>query len=401
MEKIYYNNQYIKEFTAEVVDSKECNGTYHIELDKTAFFPGGGGQHCDLGEIENIKVLDVYEENGKIYHVLEKKLSKIHRVKGKIDWERREDGMHQHFGQHLLSGIFFKLFNTNTVSVHFGKEISTVDIVGTLTEEQIREGELFANKAIGDNLKVELFAPTKKELKGLKLRRDLPNTDEEIRIVKIEDLDITACCGVHPASTLDLRMIKIKKWEKNKGNTRLEFLAGKRAIEDSLKKDKFSNEICRYLNSNEEEAINGIKNLNTKLKEILEEKKALEETVTDYERKEIIQNSEKVGDISIIRKIYNRESIKYISRLATKIVEENKAVVLFVVKNEDRVNLVFASSKGIEKVNMGELLKDSISLIDGKGGGSKNLAQGAGKNNSNLDGAMDYALNKVKEGLKQ
>ena len=109
MEKIYYNNQYIKEFTAEVIESKECDGTYHIQLDKTAFFPGGGGQHCDLGEIENIKVLDVYEEKGKIYHVLEKKLSKIHRVKGKIDWARREDGMHQHFGQHLLSGIFFQI----------------------------------------------------------------------------------------------------------------------------------------------------------------------------------------------------------------------------------------------------------------------------------------------------
>lgn len=400
MEKIYYNNQYIKEFTAEVIESKECDGTYHIQLDKTAFFPGGGGQHCDLGEIENIKVLDVYEEKGKIYHVLEKKLSKIYRVKGKIDWARREDGMHQHFGQHLLSGIFFKLFNANTVSVHFGKEISTVDIIGTLTEEQIREGEAFANKAIGDNLKVELFAPTKKELKGLKLRRDLPNTDEEIRIVKIEDLDITACCGVHPASTLDLRMIKIKKWEKNKGNTRLEFLAGKRAIEDSLKKDKFSNEICRYLNSNEEEAINGIKNLNEKLKVVLEEKKSLEEAVTDYERKEIIQNSEKVEGISIIKKVYDKENVKYISRLATKIIEESKAVVLFAVRNEERVNLVFASSKCIEEVNMGELLKDSISLIDGKGGGSKNLAQGAGKNNSNLDSTMDYAMNKIKKELK-
>ena len=300
----------------------------------------------------------------------------------------------------FFQGYFFKLFNANTVSVHFGKEISTVDIIGTLTEEQIREGEVFANKAIGDNLKVELFAPTKKELKGLKLRRDLPNTDEEIRIVKIEDLDITACCGVHPASTLDLRMIKIKKWEKNKGNTRLEFLAGKRAIEDSLKKDKFSNEICRYLNSNEEEAINGIKNLNEKLKEVLEEKKSLEAAVTDYERKEIIQNSEKVEGISIIKKVYDKENVKYISRLATKIIEESKAVVLFAVRNEERVNLVFASSKCIEEVNMGELLKDSISLIDGKGGGSKNLAQGAGKNNSNLDSTMDYAMNKIKKELK-
>lgn len=400
MEKIYYNDQYVKGFTAEVINSKESNGTYHIELDKTAFFPGGGGQHCDLGKIENIDVIDVYEENGIIYHVLNKKLLKIHKVKCEIDWQRREDGMHQHFGQHLLSGSFFTVLNANTVSVHFGKEISTVDIVGNLSEEQIREVEEFANEAIGRNLKVELFAPTKKELKGLKLRRDLPNTDEEIRVVKIEDLDITACCGVHPSSTLDLRMIKIKRWEKNKGNTRIEFLAGKRAIDDSIKKDRFASEICRYLNSNEEEAINGIKNLNIKLKEVLEEKKSLEETVTDYERKEIIENAEKVNSTSIVKKVYDHENIKYVSKLATKLVEGNKAVVLFAVKNEERVNLVFASSKDIKEVNMGVLLKDSISLIDGKGGGSPNLAQGAGKNNNNLDGAMDYAFNKIKEGLK-
>lgn len=400
MEKIYYNDQYVKAFTAEVISTKESNGTYHIELDKTAFFPGGGGQHCDLGKIENIDVIDVYEENGIIYHVLNKKLLKIHKVKCEIDWQRREDGMHQHFGQHLLSGSFFTVLNANTVSVHFGKDISTVDIVGNLSEEQIREVEKFANETIGRNLKVELFAPTKKELKGLKLRRDLPNTDEEIRVVKIEDLDITACCGVHPASTLDLRMIKIKRWEKNKGNTRIEFLAGKRAIDDSMKKDKFANEICRYLNSNEEEAINGIKNLNIKLKEALEEKKSLEETVTDYERKEIIENAEKVNDTSIVKKVYDNENIKYVSKLATKLVEGNKAIVIFAVKNEEKVNLVFASSKEIKEVNMGVLLKDSISLIDGKGGGSQNLAQGAGKNNNNLDGAMDYAFNKIKEGLK-
>lgn len=400
MEKIYYNDQYVKAFTAEVISTKESNGTYHIELDKTAFFPGGGGQHCDLGKIENIDVIDVYEENGVIYHVLNKKLLKIHKVKCEIDWQRREDGMHQHFGQHLLSGSFFTVLNTNTVSVHFGKEISTVDIVGNLSEEQIREVEGFANEAIGRNLKVELFAPTKKELKGLKLRRDLPNTDEEIRVVKIEDLDVTACCGVHPASTLDLRMIKIKRWEKNKGNTRIEFLAGKRAIDDSMKKDKFASEICRYLNSNEEEAINGIKNFNLKLKEALEEKKSLEETVTDYERKEIVENAEKVNGTAIVKKVYDNENVKYVSKLATKLVEGNKAIVLFAVKNEDKVNLVFASSKDIKEANMGVLLKDSISLIDGKGGGSQNLAQGAGKNNNNLDGAMDYAFNKIKEGLK-
>lgn len=399
MEKIYYENQYAREFVAEVISVNEVEGHYAVELDRTAFFPGGGGQQCDLGKIEGINVINVYEEGGKIYHLLEKKLIKIHKVKCEIDWKRREDGMHQHFAQHLLSGSFYKLFNANTVSVHFGKEISTVDITGLLTEEQIREAEAFANEAIRENLKVEFLVPTKRELKGLKLRRDLPNTNEEIRVVKIEDLDVNACCGVHPASTLDLRMIKIKKWEKHKGNTRIEFLAGERAIEDSLKKDRFAKEICRYLNSSEEDAINGIKSLNNKLKEALEEKKSLEEVVTDYERKEMIANAEVVNDVAIIKKVYEKENIKYVSKLATKLVENNKAIALFAVKSDDKVNLVFAASKDIKNVNMGSLLKDSISLIDGKGGGSANLAQGAGKNNNNLSGAMDYAIKKAKEGL--
>ena len=106
---------------------------------ESAFFPGGGGQHCDLGYIDNHKVINVIEENGQIYHVTETKPIKIHRVNCKIDWNRRLDGMQQHLGQHILSGCFFTLFNANTVSVHVGKEISTVDIQGYLDEESIRK----------------------------------------------------------------------------------------------------------------------------------------------------------------------------------------------------------------------------------------------------------------------
>ncbi|MDU1855699.1 MAG: alanyl-tRNA editing protein, partial [Clostridium baratii] len=169
MEKLYYIDQYIKEFTAEIEGIIEKDNKFHILLDKTAFFPGGGGQPCDLGVIDDHEVLDVYEEEGNVYHVLSKKPIKIHKVKCRIDWKRRFDYMQQHLAQHTLSGCFFKLFNHNTAGIHLGKDISTIDIVGELTEEQIREAEIYANDMIGEGLKVEFLFPEKRELKKMGL----------------------------------------------------------------------------------------------------------------------------------------------------------------------------------------------------------------------------------------
>ena len=400
MEKLYYDNPYLREFTAEIIDIQEYNEKFRVTLDKTAFFPGGGGQHCDTGMIGDNRVIDVYEENEVVYHIVEKKPIKIHNVKCTIDAERRTDGMCQHLGQHILSGCFFNLFNANTFAIHLGADISTVDIYGVLTEEQVRAAERLANKVIGDALKVESFVPTKSELKKLTLRRALPNTNEDIRIVRIgDDFDINACCGLHPTCTLDLRLIKIKKFEKHKEGTRIEFLAGNRAVEDSFKKDEFQNSICKYLNCNEKEAVNGIKNLNNSLKEANETNKSLNIALAEYQVKELINNAEIVGKFKIIKNIFDNENLKYVNNLTSKLVENPNTVVLMAVKSQEKVNLIFACTKGIKEIKVNEILKDAISLIDGKGGGSPCMAQGAGKNNANLDGAMDYAFKKVTESL--
>ena len=319
MRKIYYEDQYKKEFVAEVESIEEIHGKYHVRLNETAFFPGGGGQQNDLGFIENIPVIDVYEKSGEVYHVLDKKLIKIHRVRCSIDWARRLDGMQHHLGQHVLSGCFYQLFNANTVSVHVGKEIATVDIQGILTEEQIRQAEIKANDCIRENIKVEMLTPTKSELKKIKIRRDLPNTDEEIRIVKIGDLDINACCGVHPSSTLDLGIIKIKKWQKHKGNTRIEYLVGNRAFNDYLKVDNFSNDICKYLSCGKDDVIKTINNLSNHIKELSDENKSLNIKLSDYEIVEMLESSEKIKDISIIKKIYKDTDMKKLIRLADRI----------------------------------------------------------------------------------
>lgn len=395
MKKLYYEDQYLKEFTAEIICVIEKNNLYYVSLDKTAFFPGGGGQHCDLGYIDNHKVIDIVEENGEIYHVTQTKPIKIHRVNCKIDWDRRLDGMQQHLGQHVLSGCFFKLFNANTVSIHLGNEISTVDIQGYLDEESIRKAERMANEIIYQNIGVNFLTPSKKELKKLNLRRDLPNTNEQIRVVQIGDLDINACCGVHPSRTLDLQAIKIKRWEKHKGATRIEYLAGKRAIEDYFKKDDFRNQICKFLNCGEQDAINSVNKLSSELKACKDENRQIKIEISDYQIKDMIMSAEKLGDISVITKIYESGDLKHISKIAEKIVLNDNMIVLLAVKNEEKANLIFAASKNINSISMSDLLKDAITLIDGRGGGSNFLAQGGGKNSSNLQGVIDYALRKV------
>lgn len=389
MNRLFYEDQYIREFTADVTDIKEKDGDYHVTLDKTAFFPGGGGQFCDLGTIDNIEVIDVYEEDEIIYHVTKEKLIKTNGLKCSINWKRRQDGMHQHLAQHVLSGCFFKLFNANTVSFHLGHDVSTVDIKGPLDENQIRIALQYANRVIAENMEVRCFVPQESDLTELNLRRALPKTNMEIRVVKIGDLDINACCGVHPKSTQELRMIKINSCEKHKEATRIEFLSGNRAIEDSLKNHELLTEICRYLSSNEVDALKCIKNLREQLKSSLEENKKTNHELACYEIKALMETAENIDNYLVIKHIYENGNVKYVSKLATKLTENDNTIALMAVTNGEKATLIFAASKNIKGISMKDLLKNTLPLIDGSGGGSVFLAQGAGKNH-NLGKVMDY-----------
>jgi alanyl-tRNA synthetase len=397
MNKLFYENQYIREFTAEALSIIEKDGAYHIVLDKTAFFPGGGGQFCDLGTIDTLEVIDVYEENGVIFHVTKQKLIRAHDLKCSIDWERRQDGMHQHLAQHVLSGCFFKLLNANTLSFHLGTDVSTVDIKGHFNENQIRIALQYANKVIAQNIEVQCFVPQESKLAELNLRRDLPKTNEEIRVVKIGDLDINACCGVHPKSTQELRMIKINKWEKHKAATRIEFLSGNRAIEASLKSHELLTEICRHLSSNEVDAIKCIKNLSDQLKSSLEENKRISDEIACYEIKALLERAENIGNYLVIKHIYEIGNVKHINKLVSKVVENPNTIALMAVKEVEKATLIFAKSKNIKDVNMKDLLKNTLPLIEGSGGGSEFLAQGAGRS-LNLRDALDYSATHMASG---
>lgn len=395
-QKLYYEDQYIKEFTAEILNIFEKDNEYHIQLDKTAFFPGGGGQPCDTGSIEDSLVGYVYEQNGIIYHVSNKKPIKIHKVKCKINWDFRFDGMQQHLGQHVLSATFFEAFSCNTVSFHLGKDSCTIDLDKFLSDEELEKVEALANKNIFEDKKVTLFTPTKSELKKLTLRKT-PNIDNEaIRIVKIEEVDLSACCGLHPKSTIELQIIKILKKEKYKGNMRLEFICGKRSIFDSFLKYKFSNKVCKYLCCNEEEALIRIDTTSSELNVLLTENKNLKSQIADFEVQMMLNNCETIDNIRIVKNIFTNTDIKYINLLSLKLTAYENVIALHALKSEEMATLIFMCSKGLKIISMNDLLKDTIILVDGKGGGSSFSAQGGGKGINNLESAMDYAFSKIK-----
>lgn len=395
-QKLYYEKQYIKEFTAEIINVIEKDKEFHIELDKTAFFPGGGGQPFDIGKIEGSVISYVYEKDGIIYHVSDKKPIKIHKAKCSINWDLRFDGMQQHLGQHVLSAAFIEAFGCNTVGFHLGKDICTIDLDKQLSDEDLVKAEDLANNYIFDDRQVEFFFPSKSELKKLSLRK-VPNIDNEpLRIVKIEDVDITACCGLHPKSTLEIQAIKILKKEKYKGNMRLEFICGKRVIMEAFKKFKFSNRLCKTLNCNEDEALVKVNTITNELNSLIAENKNLKSQIADFEVQNILNSCEVINNIRIVKNIFSNSDIKYVNLLASRLVFNENVIVLFGIKSEAIANLLFMCSKNIKGLSMNDLLKDAISLIDGKGGGSPFSAQGGGKSINNLESSIDYAFSKVK-----
>lgn len=396
MEKLYYKDFYTKDFVADVTEALVIEGKYHIVLDKTAFFPGGGGQFCDNGYIDNKKVIDVYEKNDKVYHILDEDINNYKSLKCSINWQRRLDGMEQHFAQHVLSGCFYKLFNRNTVSFHLGKESSTVDIEGDFSYDELLEVEKMANDIISKNLKTEVIVPNKKDLESIKLRRDLPNTNSEIRIIKIGELDINACCGIHLNSTLELRMIKIIKTEKNRSATRVEYLAGKRAIDYSLKRDIHLSEVCKYLKSKDLDIVNTIDNIYEKVDKYKSKIKNLESKLLTNELNEFLNGeNEFINGITLFNKIYFDYDLRFIKNISQNLTNYDNKIFIGVLRNDNNASLILSSSKNID-VDMRDILKDILLEFSGKGGGNKNLVQ------ASIDGDYYYKLNLVtKEKIKK
>ena len=227
--KLYDENAYLKEFKASVLACEEYNDKWSVILDKTAFFPEGGGQLSDKGTIDNAKVLDVQIIEGEIYHIIDSPLPVGSVVTGCIDFYRRFDFMQQHSGEHIVSGIAHNLFGCENVGFHLGEEITTIDFDKMLSGEEISKLQRAANQKIYENVKISTYYPDEETLKNLNYRSKKEIT-EDIRIVEIENTDVCACCAPHVKFAGEIGLISISMSEKVRGGVRLELLCGERAF---------------------------------------------------------------------------------------------------------------------------------------------------------------------------
>lgn len=229
-EKLYYQDAYLKEFTASVMECRQGKKGYEILLDRTAFYPEGGGQPADQGTLNGTAVTDVHEKNGEILHYTSQPLKEGTEVKGVIDWARRFDLMQQHSGEHMVSGLIHAAFGYDNVGFHMGSDVITVDFNGEFTEAQMGEIEARANQLVWENRPVEITYPTQEELAVLPYRSKKELTGQ-VRIVRFPEADLCACCGTHVASAGEVGVIKLLSVEKFREGVRMEMICGKRVVD--------------------------------------------------------------------------------------------------------------------------------------------------------------------------
>lgn len=257
-ERLYDKNSHLKEFEAVVLSCEEKKtakgeeiGGYRIVLDRTAFFPEGGGQFGDRGWLNETEVTDTREKGGVIYHETVTPLKPGCTVKGRIDYDVRFDRMQQHSGEHILSGLVHSLYGYDNVGFHLGAEVTTLDFNGELTEAQVKELERLANRGVFENVPVQVLYPTKEQLKNVNYRSKI-EIEGQIRIVSIPGYDICACCAPHVDRTGEIGLIKIIGCEKHRGGCRMTILCGFRALSDYQRKQQSVTEVSVALSAKPE-----------------------------------------------------------------------------------------------------------------------------------------------------
>src|SRR5215831_7420922 len=240
-ERLYYRDSHLLEFDAKIVDvSERDDGAIAVILDRTAFYPTGGGQPNDLGMLGDARVVDCIDlEDDGVLHVIQGAVPQPgDTVHGVIDPRRRLDHLQQHTGQHILSAAFVKLYDAPTQSFRVMEHECEIDVaLADPTDEKIERAVDLANQTIWQNLPIKIHEVTAAEAAALPLRKE-PARAGELRVIEIADFDLTPCGGTHANASGEVGVIVVRSWERAKGLTRIQFMAGLRVLNDYRKANR-------------------------------------------------------------------------------------------------------------------------------------------------------------------
>ena len=389
--RLYLEDPYQIEFEAHVVEKVIWEKKPALVLDQTCFYPESGGQPCDKGVINGIEIIKVLEDEARIIHLLAGGISSD-KVTGKVEWETRFDHMQQHSGQHILSQSFHELLGAETLAFHLGEAFSTLEMdLRKISEEEIENIEERANEIVYENREIKCYFIPEEEIESVPLRRP-PKKKGLIRVVEVSDFDFSACGGTHVRRSGEIGLIKILRLERIRNNIRFEFICGRRALEDYLRKSRIVRELSTRFTVNEGEILNTVEKLSSDLKSQRRGGKKLQEKIARYEAQEIIQEEKE----KIIKEVFVDKTPEEARFLVLNIIRKGDFVVLFGLKGEERGHLILACSDSIN-IDLREIVPIVSPLIKGKGGGRPSLVEVAGEEKENLEQALEKAFEFIKK----
>jgi len=401
-QKLFYNDTYLKKFTASVKEVKPLpNGNYAVVLDQTAFYPAGGGQPADNGNLNGQPVLDVYVDQDEIVHILAAPPT-TPQVTGVIDWQRRFDHMQQHSAQHILSAVFLERLGAATIGFHLGATSSQIDLnLDTLTDRQIAEVEKLANSIVFANKPVYQHFVSPADLGKFPLRKQPEQSFNQIRLIEIADCDCCPCGGTHVAATGEIGLIKIRTWERKKNGLRLDFVAGFRALADYAAKNQAVLAIANRLSASPLAVSDAVANLLQKLASTEHQLTQVKRQLNQQIARQLFTAAAKVAGANLIVHIESNITPAELNDLAHLLSTQPKTVLLLAGVNAEksRAHLLFARSADVD-LDMSLLLKNMFSVISGKGGGTAQKAQGGTDNLTSLPDALEQVKVQIIEKLK-
>jgi alanyl-tRNA synthetase len=377
-ERLYYNDSYLAEFDANVIEVTTHEGKTAVVLDRTAFYPTSGGQPFDTGTLSGAKVLDVVDtDEGRILHVVDR-VPEGDRVTGTIDWGRRFEHMQQHTGQHVLSAAFDRLLKARTESFHLGADYSTIDLARELSPAEIARGEDEANRAVWEDRPVAIRFAGPDEIARLSLRKE-PKREGTLRLIDIQDFDLSACGGTHVARTGAIGTIAVAATERFRGGSRITFLCGGRALAG-----------YRSLRDAVAGSVRALSVLPADLPAAIERLQAdgkdLRKQIKDFQSKLAVQEADALADTAevacgagearVVTASLAGWDAAGLKAIAARIVER-PGYVVFLVAEPAPAAIVVARSAGLPH-DAGALLRQLIDRHGGKGGGRPEFAQGGG-----------------------
>lgn len=395
--RLYWENPYLRTFESRVVRSFEYDGRPAVVLDATAFYPTSGGQPHDTGTLNDVPVVEVLEDDGQgagpeVVHVLAAPLAD-EGVRGVVHWERRLDHMQQHTGQHILSQAFERVLGGATVGFHLGAESGTIDVsLSSLDADSVARVEDLANEIVTANRAIEVQIYDSARAAGTALRRDA-EIHGPVRIVTIEDFDVCACGGTHLRATGEVGIIHIRRWERSRGRTRVEFLCGRRALVDYRARDT----LCQMLAGRMSVGVNDLPDAVGRLAEAEGAARRhvdeLRTRLLDLELPRLAANAEEWNGLRLVCRLlegYDAGNMRYLAQGLTRQV----GTVALLAVTEPAPQVCFARADDVP-VDMGALLKESMTPYGGRGGGRPHMAQGGGVDAADLTKVLDTARRRL------